>query len=102
MAQRAQRKIRSKSVRAMMTWAHFRFKRFLKHKAFEAGKIALDVNEAYTSKMCSWTGEIMGNLGGKPVIKSQDGVSMDRDIHGARGIFLRALGDSPALCAACA
>jgi putative transposase len=92
------RKIRSKSVRQMLNWSHYRFKQFLKHKAFEMGKLVIDCCEAYTSKTVSWTGELIHNLGGKKVIKSKiDGKTMDRDINGARGIFLRALGDTPSL-----
>ena len=81
----------------MMTFAHYRFKQFLKHKAYEPGKLVLDVNEAYTSKTCRWTGEVNHKLGGAKVIVGRDGQRMDRDINGARGIFLRALGDTPAL-----
>ena len=55
------------------------------------------VNEAYTSKTCSWSGEIVPNLGGRRVVAGSDGVRVNRDINGARGIFLRALGDTPAL-----
>jgi putative transposase len=91
------RKIRSKSVRQMLTWAHYRFKLFLAHKAFEMGKLVIDCCEAYTSKTVSWTGEIIKNLGGRKVIKSADGRCMNRDLNGARGIFLRALVDSPSL-----
>ena len=36
-------------------------------------------------------------LGGAKVIRDENGFGMDRDINGARGIFLRALGDSPFL-----
>ncbi len=91
------RKLRSKSVRQMLSWAHYRFELFLKHKAFETGKMVLDCSEAYTSKTVSWTGEIIHNLGGRKVIVGRDGFRMDRDINGARGIFLRALGDIPSL-----
>jgi len=91
------RKIQSKTARQMLTWSHYRFKQFLKHKAQEYGKTVLDVCEAYTSKTVSWTGEIIGNLGGRKTIRSKDGRAMDRDLNGARGIFLRALGDTPFL-----
>ena len=91
------RKIRSKTVRQMLTFSHDRFKQFLKHKAFETGKLVLDVNEAYTSKTVSWTGEIIHNLGGRKKIKSSDGRVMDRDLNGGRGIFLRSLVDIPSL-----
>ena len=36
-------------------------------------------------------------LGGRTAIRDDDGFGMDRDVNGARGIFLRALGDSPFL-----
>ncbi len=95
MSRKGSRKIRSKTVRNMLNFAHYRFKEFLKHKAQETGKTVVDVCEAYTSKTVSWTGELV-NIGGSKIIKSKvDGRIMDRDINGARGIFLRALGDTP-------
>lgn len=97
MSRRGLRRIRSKSVRSMLTFAHYRFKQFIKHKAFELGKLVIDCNEAYTSKTVSWTGEIIKNLGGAKLIKSADGQVMSRDRNGARGIFLRALVDIPLL-----
>lgn len=98
MSKKAKRRIRSKSVRQMLTLSHYKFKQFLKHKAFEYGKKVFDVNEAYTSKTVSWTGEILQKLGGSKVVTSKiDGRSMPRDLNGARGIFLRALVDTPSL-----
>ncbi len=95
MSKKRGRKIRSKTVRNLLTFAHYRFKEFLRFKAQETGKIVVDVCEAYTSKTVSWTGEVL-NIGGSKKIKSKvDGQVMDRDINGARGIFLRALGDTP-------
>jgi putative transposase len=59
------------------------------------GKRVLDLCEAYTSKTVSWTGELV-NIGGRKTISSKvDGQKMDRDINGDRGIFLRALVDTP-------
>jgi len=98
MSLKAKRRIRAKSVRQMLTLSHYQFKQFLKHKAFETGKVVLDVNEAYTSKTVSWTGEIVPKLGGAKIIKSKlTGQKMTRDLNGARGIFLRALVDTPSL-----
>ena len=97
MTVRKSRKIRAKSVRQMLNLSHYRFKQFLKHKAFETGKTVLDVNEAYTSKTISWTGEIVHNLGGRKTIKDNNGLVMDRDLNGGRGIFLRSLVDIPSL-----
>ncbi|NEQ11740.1 MAG: transposase [Moorea sp. SIO4E2] len=77
MSKKGKRKIRSKTVRNLLTFSHFRFKEFLKHKASETGKIVVDVCEAYTSKTVSWTGEIV-NIGGSKTIRSLiDGRVMD-------------------------
>ena len=97
MVERGRRNIRSKTVRNLLSMAHYRFKLFLRHKAAELGAVVLDVSEAYTSKTVSWTGEVLENLGGSSVVVSQDGERMNRDYNGARGIYLRALGDIPAL-----
>lgn len=97
MARRGVRKLRSKSVRSLLTYAHYGFQKFLCWKAWQAGKDVVLVNEAYTSKTCSWNGEIIPNLGGRRVVAGSDGVRVNRDINGARGILLRVLGDTPAL-----
>ena len=89
MTKRGARKLRRKSVRQMLTLSHYRFKMFLKHKALEYGVRVIDVCEAYTSKTVSWTGERIRNLGGSKVIKSSEGHRMDRDLNGARGIFIK-------------
>ena len=89
MTKRGARKLRKKSVRQMLTLSHYRFKKFLKHKASEYGVQVIDVCEAYTSKTVSWTGEIVANLGGSKVIKSSEGHHMNRDLNGARGIFIK-------------
>lgn len=94
MASKAKRKIGSKTVRAMLTWSHYKFKLFLKHKAFEYGKIVLDVNEAYTSKTHPQTGEVK-NIGGAKEIKLLNGDYADRDLIGSRNILLRDLVDTP-------
>ena len=97
MARRGARKLRSKSVRSLLTYAHYRFQQFLVWKAWQSGKDVVLVNEAYTSKTCSWNGQIIPKLGGRRVVAGSDGVRVNRDINGARGIFLRAVGDTPAL-----
>ena len=89
MTKRGARKLHTKSVRQMLTLSHYKFKTFLKHKALEYGVRVIDVCEAYTSKTVSWTGEVVANLGGSKVIKSSDGHRMDRDLNGARGIFIK-------------
>jgi putative transposase len=93
MVKRGKRKIRSKTARQMLTLSHYRFKERIINKAKELNKIVIIVNEVYTSKTVSWSGEIK-NIGSSKIIKSQ-GVIMDRDYNGARGIMLRALVDTP-------
>ena len=83
-------KLHSKTARAMMTWAHYRFKQHLKAKAEEYSAVVVDVNEAYTSKTCSYCGKIH-NIGSKKRMRCSCGVDVDRDHQGARGILLRAL-----------
>jgi putative transposase len=94
MVGKAGRKIRSKTVWSMLTFAHYRFKLFLKHKAFEYGKTVLDVCEAYTSKTHPETGEVR-NVGSAKRIKLLNGDWVNRDIVGARNILLRALVETP-------
>jgi putative transposase len=95
MTSKTGRKLRRKSVRNLLSFAHYRFSQRLEQKCFERGKKLVRVCEAYTSKTASWSGEIV-NIGGAKVIKS-NGIEMERDENGARGIFLRALVDSPTL-----
>ena len=83
-------KLESKVARNMLTFAHYRFKEFLKFKAEEFSCKVVEVSEAYTSKTCSFCGTIQ-NIGSKSVMKCKCGMEVDRDINGARGIFLRAL-----------
>jgi len=93
MVVKSSRKIRSKTVRSMLTYSFFQFSQRLETKAKELGKYVYRGSEAYTSKTASWTGEVK-NISSAKTIKSNN-IVMDRDINGARGIFLRALGDSP-------
>ncbi|NJK65632.1 MAG: transposase [Microcoleus sp. SU_5_3] len=95
MVRRAKRKINKKSVRQMLTWAHYRFKQIIKHQADRNGSIVVDVSEAYTSKTCGKCGHIHRKLGGSKVFKCPNCQTViERDLNGARNILLRALSDS--------
>jgi putative transposase len=72
------------------SFAHYRFKQFLISKAEEYSCKVRIVSEAYTSKTCSYCGRIQ-NIGSKKLFKCSCGVNVDRDLQGARGIYLRAL-----------
>ena len=87
-------KLRHKTSRMMLTFAHFRFKSFLRAKAEEYSCEVVDVSEAYTSKTCSYCGKIH-NIGSKKVMRCGCGAAVDRDLNGARGIYLRALVATP-------
>ena len=80
----------------MLTFAHYRFKMFLKWKAKQTGKEVVDVSEAYTSRTHPQTG-VVKNIGGAKRIRLLNGSWVDRDIVGAFNILLKALVDSPSL-----
>jgi putative transposase len=93
MVRRANRKIRSKTARGMLTWSHFAFRELLKAKAelFPWVKV-VECDEAYTSKTCGNCGELHHTLGGAKTFKCKHcNYVADRDISAARNILLRYL-----------
>ena len=94
MVKKGERKIKSKVVRSMLTWSHYTFRQRLISKAEEVGTKIIIQDEAYTSKTCSRCGCINEKLGGNKVFKCRKcNLVIDRDVNGARGIFLRAMLD---------
>lgn len=95
MVAKARRKIRAKTVRSMLTWAHYRFELFLLQKAEMTNTIVIAGSEAYTSKTCTHCGHIHQSLGGSKVFKCPEcGHILPRDMNGALGFMLRALRDT--------
>jgi putative transposase len=95
MVQKAKRKIRSKTARAMLSWAHYRFKLFLRQAAYCRGCTIVDVTEEYTSKTCTRCGHIHAKLGGSKKFKCPKcRHKLPRDFNGAFGILLKALSDT--------
>lgn len=92
-------KLRSKTARMMMSFAHFRFRSTLTAIAERYSATVRIVNEAYTSKTCSYCGTIH-SIGSKKQMKCC-GTTIDRDHNGARGIFLRALAAPPSRSSEC-
>jgi putative transposase len=93
MIRRGQRRIRSKTARAMCTLSHYRFQRRLIDKAREYPwcRVVI-VSEAYTSKTCGRCGKINAKLGGNKVFRCPScQLECDRDKHAARNILLRYL-----------
>ena len=95
MVAKARRKMRSKTVRSMLSWAHYRFELFLTQKAEMTNTIIVTGSEAYTSKTCTSCGHIHQSLGGSKVFKCPScGHTLPRDMNGALGFMLRALRDT--------
>jgi putative transposase len=87
------RRINSKTARAMATWAHYRFRMRLLSKAHEYPRCHIEiVDEAYTSKTCGRCGTLHHKLGGAKLFQCpQCSLRIDRDLNGARNIYLRYL-----------
>ena len=84
-------KLRHKTSRAMLGWAHYRFKMKLRAKAEEYSCTVIDCNESYTSKTCGCCGT-ENSIGDKEVWTCKHcGCVHDRDINGARNILLKQL-----------
>ena len=82
-------KLKHKTSRAMLGWAHYRFKMKLKSKAEEYSCKVMDCTEEYTSKTCGNCGKI-NTIGGKEVWTCKHcGCVHDRDINGARNILFK-------------
>ena len=84
------RTIRRNTARQMLDLCHYKFKVLLKWYAKKYGKKVIDCNESYTSKTYSWSGFLDQNLGSKKIIKDGD-MEVDRDINGARNIYIKCL-----------
>jgi len=86
------RKIRSKTVRSLLSWSYYRFSEIVKAKAEEFNVRIIRIGEEYTSKTCTGCGVIHNSLGGNKVFKCPScNIEIDRDINGARNILLKAL-----------
>ena len=82
-------KLKHKTSRAMLGWAHYRFKMKLKAKAEEYSCKVIDCTEEYTSKTCGNCGT-ENQIGGKEVWTCKHcGCAHDRDINGARNILFK-------------
>ena len=90
MVKKQERKIHTKTARAMLGLGHYRFEQHLIWMCKKYGKRLVLVNEAYTSKTRSWDGVVNPKLGGAKRVSDGEMI-VDRDVNGARGIMLRAL-----------
>lgn len=106
MVLKAGRKLNRKSTRNMLNFSFYKFSQILERKMKEKRSyITIDnvnysrvvrVNEAFTSKTQTWNG-IIKDVGSKETLRINSETTIDRDLNGARNIFIRALVDSPLL-----
>ena len=83
--------LQKKSKNNLLSLSHYKFKVRLQEKAKEYKNFRIhNVNEAYTSQTCTSCGYIHSHLGGDKTFKCPSCASvLDRDVNGARNIFLK-------------
>mmetsp|Transcript_14650 Transcript_14650/g.41549 ORF Transcript_14650/g.41549 Transcript_14650/m.41549 type:complete len:135 (+) Transcript_14650:261-665(+) len=86
MSIRATRTIRSRAVRSMLTWGHFRFRELLIPKAHTVdGRTLVICDKQNTSK-----GKLHHRLGSPMIFRCPHcGCTAERDANGARNVLLR-------------
>ena len=80
--------LQSVTKRMMGSLSSYRFKEKLKAQCQRKGRDLHIESEACTTKTCGSCGQ-MRKVGGSHVYKCECGYEMDRDVHGARNIFIR-------------
>ena len=92
MSNKNQRKLSKTSTRLLLGLSHYSFQQKLLYKANMRGRQVILCKEHYTSKCCGNCGKLNENLGSKKIFKCvKCNLTMDRDIHAARNILIRAL-----------
>ena len=93
MINKKDRKIGSKTARAIMTWAHYTFQQRLLNKVKEFPWVnVFIVTEEFTSKTCGKCGKLNEKLGSKKEYEcSSFDFKSDRDNNGARNILINFL-----------
>ena len=90
MSSKLNRRLRTKTVRAMLGLGHYAFRQVLKEVAARKCVIISECTEEYTSKTCSCCGWLHPSLGGSKIFHCRRCKSMiDRDLQGAFNIFLK-------------
>jgi putative transposase len=84
------KKLNRKSKRIMTLQSHYKFRVRLEQKCKQKGVQLYVVDESYTSKTCTNCGSLHSNLGGSKEYRCVNcGISLDRDVNGARNIFIK-------------
>ena len=83
------RVIHKKSARTLNNLSHFKFKERLRHRCNLTNTSLYIVDESFTSKTCTGCG-ILNNVGGSETYKCCScNLEIDRDVNGARNIFIK-------------
>jgi putative transposase len=83
------RRLSSATTRALLGWAHWRFRERLKHAALRRGKEVVVIDESYTTKGCSRCGLITEIGGSKTFRCAHCGLQAPRDAKSARDILAK-------------
>ena len=90
MVKKTNRKIGKVSVRKMLCWKHYTFRKRLTDASSQHNVNIYVRGEEYTSKTCTHCGNLKHNLGAAKVYKcSSCHLKVDRDVNGSRNIFLK-------------
>lgn len=91
MVRKCDRKLSSKTARAMLGWSHYRFKLRFKNKTREYPWCKIVIcDEHFTSKTCGSCGNLYQSLGSRKTFKCPNcHQEFDRDMNAARNILLR-------------
>ena len=81
-------KLHSKVARSMYTLSFYQFEKRLESKCEERGVSLIRGSEAYTSKTCTRCG-VLNTCKDRDYDCKSCGLSIDRDVNGARNIYLR-------------
>jgi putative transposase len=85
--------------RRMNSLSHYRFQQKLSYLCQKHGSKLVIVDESYTTKTCGMCGFIKDNVGSDKTYRcDQCNYQMDRDIHGARNIWLKSSAAPTAGC----
>ena len=88
------RKLGKSTVRAMLHWAHYRFRQRLVEASarFPGSKVTL-VTEEFTSRTCGVCGTVADKYSDKQFHCLNCGLKCDRDLLGARNILIKRLSE---------
>ncbi len=89
MTKKTQRVLNKTTTRCMYNWCHFLFRKRLIEKAKQRNVKVFVRTEEYTSKTCTLCGHQNNVKGKKVVCCSKCCIKVDRDIAGARNIFIK-------------